>query len=137
MGNIDADALTMPAQAVANRRRAIVVSVPLGALSVLLLGLAGHLLAGAFVCVGLALGALNSWLVQRSVIRYAMSNDRRRKRRFVLGVFGRLVGISAVALAVCLLVLPDGLGILAGLAAFQVLLLASASMPLIRELRKA
>lgn len=132
-----AEALEIPAQAVANRRRAIVVSVPLGLVAILLMAVLGHPLAGVLVCVGLALGAVNSWLVQRAVVRYAMSSEHHRKRRFIGGVFGRLAAISLVAVAVCLLVLPDGLGILAGLAIFQVLMLASASMPLIRELRKA
>lgn len=124
----------IPAHAVANHRRSMLVSVPLGIVAIGLLALVGHPLAGVLVCVGLALGAVNSWLVQRSVARYAGSAQ---KRRFVGGVFGRLALMSAVGLGLCLLFLPDGLGVLGGLAAFQVLMLASATMPLIRELRKA
>jgi hypothetical protein len=126
----------IPAHAAANHRRSVLVSVPLGLVAIGLLALVGHPIAGLLVCVGLALGALNSWLVQRSVARYAASGGT-GKRRFVGGVFGRLAVISGVGLGLCLLLLPDGLGVLGGLAAFQILMLASASMPLIRELRKA
>jgi len=109
----------------------------LAVVAILLLSLLGHPLAGLLFCVGLALGALNTWLVQRSVVRFASSTAGDAKRRFVGGVFGRLALISLVALAICLLFLPDGLGVLAGLAGFQILMLASASMPLIRELRSS
>ncbi len=127
----------IPPHAVANRRRSVLVAVPLAVVVMLLLSLAGHAVAGLLFAVGLAIGALNTWLVQRSVVRYAASSAPDAKRRFVGGVFGRLALISLVALGICLLFLPDGLGVLAGLAAFQVLMLAGASMPLIRELRSS
>lgn len=127
----------IPPHAAANRRRSVIVAGPLAVVAILLLSLLGHPLAGLLFCVGLALGALNTWLVQRSVVRFASSTARDAKRRFVGGVFGRLALISLVALAICLLFLPDGLGVLAGLAGFQILMLASASMPLIRELRSS
>ncbi len=127
----------IPAHASANLRRSALVSVPLGVVAIGLLALVGHVLAGLLACVGLALGALNSWLVQRSVVKYAGSTDAHRKRRFIGGVLGRLTLISVVGLGLCLLLLPDGLGVLGGIAVFQILMLASASAPLIRELRKA
>ncbi len=126
----------VPSQAAANLRRCLIISVPLGIVAIGLLTLAGHPLAGALVCVGLALGAANTYLVQRSVVKYATAGGG-HKGRFVAGVFGRLAVISAIALSICLLLLPDGLGVLGGLAAFQILMLAAASMPLIRELRQA
>ncbi len=127
----------VPMHAAANLRRSMLVSAPVGAVAVLILALTGHLLAGLFVLVGLGLGMLNSWLVQRAVVRYAGSEAGNRRRRFVLGVFSRLGLITLVALAIVLLVRPDGLGVLGGLAIFQLLMLGSASMPLIKELRKA
>jgi len=127
----------IPPQAAANRRRSVLVAVPVAVVAVVLTAVLRHPVAGLLFCVGLALGALNTWLVQRSVVRYAASTARDAKRRFVGGVFGRLALISLVALGICLLFLPDGLGVLAGLAAFQVLMLAGASWPLIRELRSS
>jgi hypothetical protein len=128
--------LAVPAQAAANLRRCLVVSVPLGIVAIGLLALVGHPVAGVLVCVGLALGGLNSWLVQRSVARYGGSPGQ-GKRRFIGGVFGRLALMTALGLGLCVLFLPDGIGVLGGLAAFQILMLASASMPLIRELRNS
>ncbi len=128
--------ITVPPHAAANLRRCMIISIPLGVVAIGLLALIGHPLAGVLVCVGLALGAANTYLVQRSVVKYAASAVP-AKRRFVAGVFVRLAVISVFALGICLLLLPDGLGVLGGLAAFQILMLAAASMPLIRELRQA
>ncbi|MDQ6875373.1 MAG: ATP synthase subunit I [Actinomycetota bacterium] len=131
------ETLAVPPHAAANLRRSTLVSIPVGIVAIGLLALVGHPVAGLLVCVGLGIGALNGALVQRSVVRYAASEAADRKRRFVGGVFGRLMLITVVSLGLCVLLLPDGLGVLGGLAAFQVLMIASASMPLIRELRKA
>ncbi|MGB9376719.1 MAG: hypothetical protein WCB04_04305 [Mycobacteriales bacterium] len=127
----------VPRHTAANLRRCAIISIPLGLVAVGLLALVGHPLAGVLVCLGLAMGAGNTYLVQRSVVKYASSDAGDAKRRFIGGVFVRLAVISVVALTICLLLLPDGLGILGGLAAFQILMLASASMPLLRELRQA
>ncbi len=126
----------VPALAAGNLRRSALISIPLGVAAVALLGVLGHPLAGVLVWVGLALGALNSYLVQRSVVRYAAGGDGNPKRRFVGGVLARLAVITVIALGLCVLLLPDGLGVVGGLAAFQILMLVSASMPLIRELRQ-
>ena len=131
------DITGVPPHAAANLKRCAIVCIPLGVVAIGLFALIGHPLAGVLVCVGLALGAANSYLVQRSVVKYATSGGAYGKRRFVGGVFARLGVISAIALTICLLLLPDGLGVLGGLAAFQILMLAAASMPLIRELRQA
>lgn len=135
--NAGTQAPSIPPHVVANRRRSVVIALPLAVVALVLLSVLGHPVAGVLFFVGLALGALNTWLVQRSVVRYASSSAGDAKRRFVGGVFGRLALISVVALGLCLLFLPDGLAVLAGLAVFQILMLASASMPLIRELRSS
>lgn len=131
------ESIGVPPHAAANLRRCAIISIPLGVVAIGLLALIGHPLAGVLVCVGLAIGAANTYLVQRSVVKYAVSDAAHGKRRFIGSVFLRLAVVSVVALGICLLLLPDGLGVLGGLAAFQILMLASASVPLLRELRQA
>lgn len=137
--NADAPRLAVPVQAAANLKRSLLVAVPLGALALALTALAGHPLAGAFVFLGLALGALNTRLVQRSVVHFGESDapGKAKKKRFVIGSVGRLALITLVAAAVLLLVRPDGLGILGGLALFQLIMLGGAAVPLYRELRRS
>jgi hypothetical protein len=92
---------------------------------------------GLFGCVGLGLGALNSWLVQRSVVRFAASRAAHKNRQFTLSVLGRLGLVTVLALACALAIRPEGLGVFAGLAAFQLLMLGGASLPLVKELRQS
>jgi hypothetical protein len=95
----------------------------------------GHPLAGGFVYLGLALGALNTWLVQKSVVHFGESEAADKKRRFVIGVIGRLSLITLVAAVVLYLARLEGLGVLAGLALFQLIMLGGAAVPMIKELR--
>ncbi len=126
-----------PGHAVANLRRSILLAVPVAVAAVVVSAVLGHAWVGVFVVVGLAMGAGNTALVQRSVARFAAENRPNRKQRFVGGVFGRLLAITVVALVILLLVHPDGIGVLAGLAIFQLLMVGNASVPVIKELRKA
>jgi hypothetical protein len=135
--NADAPRLAVPVQAAANLKRSVLVALPLGALALALVALVGHPVAGYFVFLGLALGALNSWLVQRSVVHFGESAASDKKRRFVLGVLGRLALITLVAGVVLYLARLEGLGVLAGLALFQLVMLGGAAVPLFREFRKS
>jgi hypothetical protein len=89
---------------------------------------------GVFGLLGIALGALNNRMLQVSVIAYAQ-DPKMTKKRFRNGVFGRLGGITILAIAIGLLIRPDGLGVFAGLAVFQILMLVGAAVPVFRSLR--
>jgi hypothetical protein len=121
---------------VANLRRAIFMGSFLGLASIVVLGLLGHVFAGVFACVGLALGALNTWMVQRSVVTYANSDAGNKKMRFTRSVFGRLALITVLALGCALLLRPDGLGVFVGLAIFQMLMLGGSLVTTFRQLKQ-
>jgi hypothetical protein len=112
------------------------MSAGLGVLGLIVLGLLGHVLMGAFLILGLALGAGNTWLVQRSVVAYANSDAANKKGRFTRSVLGRLGLITLVALSCLLLVGPDGVGVLAGVAIFQMLMLGGASVTTFKQLKQ-
>jgi hypothetical protein len=112
------------------------MSAGLGVLGLVVLGLLGHVLMGAFLILGLALGAGNTWLVQRSVVAYANSEAANKKGRFTRSVLGRLAVITLVALGCLLLVRPDGVGVLAGVAIFQMLMLGGASVTTFKQLKQ-
>jgi hypothetical protein len=106
----------------------------LGVLAVLVAGLLGHILAGLFTCAGLGLGALNTYLVQRAVVRYAASEARNKKARFAGSVLGRLALITVIAVGIALLWRPDGVWVFAGLAFFQLLLIGGSSVTVYKQL---
>jgi hypothetical protein len=126
--------MTTPVDAVANLRRSTIVASVLGLLSIVVLAFYGHAFAGMFACIGLALGALNNRMLQRSVLRYA-ENETIRRGQFSRKVFARLGLITAIAFGCAFLLRPDGLGVFVGLAVFQVLMLVGAAVPVFRSLR--
>jgi hypothetical protein len=126
--------MASPVDAAANLRRSTIVASGLGLLSIGVLAFYGHAFAGMFACVGLALGALNNRMLQRSVLRYA-ENETIRRLEFSRKVFARLGLITLIAFGCALLLRPDGLGVFVGLAVFQVLMLVGAAVPVFRSLR--
>ena len=128
-------AVYTPVSAVANLRRSSLVCAVLGAIAIVVLSLVGHPLAGVFGALGLALGAGNNLLLQRSVLRYARADGSVSKQQFRGGVAGRLGAITLIAVGIGLLVRPDGLGVFAGLAVFHVVMLVGAAVPVFRSLR--
>lgn len=119
---------------VANLRRSAIAGACLGLASIIVLAFFGQVLAGVFGCVGIALGAFNNRLLQRSVLNYAASENL-TKSQFRHGVLTRLGLITVLAIGCALLVRPDGLGVFVGLAVFQILMLIGASVPVFRSLR--
>jgi hypothetical protein len=106
-----------------------------GVVAVVVAGLLGHVLMGLFACVGLGLGALNTFMVQRAVVNYAASEAPNKKARFTRSVLGRLALITVLAVGVALIVRPDGLGVFGGLAFFQLLMVGGASVPVYKQLK--
>jgi RsiW-degrading membrane proteinase PrsW (M82 family) len=127
-------AVYTPVSAAANLRRSAVVSGLLATVAIIVTSIAGHPLMGVFAALGLALGAINNRLLQKSVVAYATASAV-TKRKFRSGMMLRLGGITICAIAIALLVRPDGLGIFAGLAVFQILMLVGAAVPVLRSLR--
>jgi uncharacterized protein (DUF58 family) len=128
--------VTATTKSVVNLRRAMPIAVGLGVVSFVVLAPMGYPLAAAFFCGGLGLGLLNTSLVQRSAARFAASGDP-NKRRFAVSVLARLTLITALAVGLALALQPEGLGVFAGLAVFQLLMVFIASVPLVRELRQS
>ena len=114
--------------------RLLVISCVLTAVAVGLAALAGHVMFGVFLGVGLALGLLNAVLVQRSV-ESITAEDHPLKRKMALNSATRLLVISVIGLAVAFAFRPTGLGVLFGLALFQVLLVLSTALPVWKKMR--
>lgn len=114
--------------------RLLVLSCVLTVVAVGLAALAGHVMFGVFFGVGLALGLLNAVLVQRSV-ESITAEDHPLKRKMALNSATRLLVISVIGLAIAFAFRPTGLGVLFGLALFQVLLVLSTALPVWKKMR--
>ncbi|UXA16724.1 ATP synthase subunit I [Mycobacterium sp. SMC-4] len=96
--------------------------------------LLGHPMFGLFFGIGLALGLTNALLVRRSV-QSITASDHPLKSKMALNSATRLVVITVVGLSIAFYFRPQGLGVLFGLALFQVILVLSTSLPVLKKLR--
>lgn len=96
--------------------------------------LLGHPLFGVFFAIGLALGLTNALLVRRSV-QAITASDHPLKSKMALNSATRLMVITVVGLSIAFYFRPQGLGVLFGLALFQVILVLSTSLPVLKKLR--
>jgi hypothetical protein len=115
--------------------RLFVVSLVLTVAAVAAAGALGHPKLGVFFGVGLMLGLLNALGVQRSVA--AITADAHPlKKKMALNSATRLLVITTIGLAIAFVFRPAGLGVVFGLALFQVLLVFSTALPVWKKLRE-
>ncbi len=114
--------------------RLFVISVGITAVAMLAAGLAGHLMVGVFFGIGLLLGLLNAVLVQRSVASIT-AKEHPLKSSMALNSATRLAIITVLALIIAFVFRPAGLGVVFGLALFQVLLVLATALPVWKKLR--
>lgn len=123
-----------PITVAADLRLVTILATALGVLGLVVMFLVGRPMMAVFAIVGLGLGLFNAVLVRRSAARFA-TTDAPRKTGFAASALGRLALITVLAFAVILLFRPDGLGVVVGLAAFQLLMIGAGLVPLLKELR--
>jgi hypothetical protein len=96
--------------------------------------LLGHPMVGVFFGVGLLLGLINAILVQRSVESITAA-DHPLKRKMAMNSATRLLIMTVIGLTIAYIFRPQGLGVLFGMALFQVLLVVSTALPVMKKLR--
>ena len=114
--------------------RLLVVCLALAGLVTLAAGLLGHPMVGVFFGIGLALGLANAILVQRSV-ESITAQDHPLKSKMALNSATRLLAMTVVGLTIAFVFRPQGLGVVFGMALFQVVLVLSTALPVMRKLR--
>ena len=114
--------------------RLLVTSFAITVVAVAIAAWLGSPKVGLFLGVGLLLGLLNALGVQRSVA--AITADAHPlKKKMALNSATRLLVITTIGLAIAFVCKPEGLGVLFGLALFQVLLVLSTALPVWKTLR--
>jgi len=114
--------------------RLFAVCVVLAGLATLAAGLLGHVMVGVFFGIGLGLGLVNAVLVQRSV--EAITTDAHPlKRKMALNSATRLLVMTVIGLTIAFIFRPQGLGVVFGMALFQVVLVISTALPVMKKIR--
>jgi membrane glycosyltransferase len=94
----------------------------------------GYPMVGAFFAIGLGLGLLNALLVRRSVTSIT-AQEHPLKRKMALNSATRLLALTVVGLTIAFIFRPQGLGVVFGMALFQVLLVLSTALPVLKKLK--
>lgn len=95
----------------------------------------GQLLVGVGAVLGLALGVLNNRLFTASAARLTTQGGSLQKKPFAASVLGRLGAVTLVAIGLMVLDRPLGWGAIAGLVAFQAVLMVVAGRAVVRYQR--
>ena len=114
--------------------RLFAICVVFAGLVTLAAGLLGHPMVGVFFGIGLGLGLLNAILVQRSV-ESITAEDHPLKRKMAVNSATRLLVMTVIGLTIAFIFRPQGLGVVFGMALFQVLLVISTALPVMKKLR--
>jgi ATP synthase I chain len=114
--------------------RLLTICVALAALATLAAGLLGHPMVGVFFGVGLGLGLLNAMLVRRAVATIT-ADAHPLKSKMALNSATRLMIMTIIGLTIAFVFRPQGLGVVFGMALFQVLLVFTTALPVAKKLR--
>ena len=106
-------------------RRTIAAALVVGVAALVACVSFGKPLIGLGACVGLGLGTLNFRMIGNSVARVSTRPEANRRRPLALNTLSRMGIITVVTIGLLLVSAELGFGVLAGLAVFQVLLLAN------------
>jgi hypothetical protein len=128
-------AANVPAGAVLNLRRPVLIAAVVGAAGLVVAGLFGHIVMGILGVIGLGLGLFNTRLLQRSVVK-VISSEKPSKTAIGRQAVPRLMLITVLAVALGIFLRPDGLGVFLGLAVFQVIIIGTTAAPVMKERRK-
>lgn len=114
--------------------RLFALCVVLTGLVMLAAGLLGHVMVGVFFGIGLGLGLLNAVLVQRSV-EAITAEAHPLKSKMALNSATRLLVMTVIGLTIAFIFRPQGLGVVFGMALFQVVLVISTALPVMKKLK--
>jgi hypothetical protein len=114
--------------------RLLVISVVLTAAAIAAATWFHHPMVGVFFGIGLLMGLLNALGVRRSVA-VITADAHPLKKKMALNSAGRLLVISVIALIIAFAFRPEGLGVVFGLALFQVLLVFTTALPVWQKMR--
>jgi len=117
------------------RYRLVLIASPVvGLIGLVVLIVLGYPIAGAALCVGLAMGFVNSRMVIAQAAKF-MGTENASKRAFTVGALQRLAVLTVVAMLIAYSFKPQGFAVFIGLAVFQLLLMGTTTSAMLRELR--
>jgi hypothetical protein len=131
--------VNIPAHLKANFRRTMILGIAVGVIGLVALVVTGHPLLGLFGCLGILLGSVNALLIQKSAVTYGNSGtaDIGQKKLLTMSIAGRLLITTVVAVLIGIIFSPNGVAVFGGLLIFQVVMMGSTALPMMRGMRQS
>ena len=95
----------------------------------------GQWTLGAAIAAGVALALANHLATERWLLRLITSGREATRNEMIGATLGRLAVLSVAAVGLAVLLWPDGIGLLLGLAIFRLITLMMTSLTLLKELK--
>jgi hypothetical protein len=125
-----------PLRVVKDQRKTIAVALVLAVAAYWIAGQLGEWRLASAIAIGVGLGLLNHLVTEWWLLRIISSGEQPTKGRMVASTILRLAVLTAVAVGIAVLMWPDGIGLLLGLALFRLIALVMTSLPLLKELKQ-
>ena len=122
-------------QVLRDQRKTLIVAAVLAIASIWVLGALGEWPLAFALVIGVALGLANHLVTEFWLLRIITSGNQPSRNAMVRSTIARLTVLTVVGLGVAVLMWPDGLGVLFGLAIFRLIALTMTSLPLLKELK--
>jgi hypothetical protein len=118
-----------------DQRKTLAVAAVLAIASIWVLGALGEWTLAFGLVIGVALGLANHLYTEYWLLRIITAGSQPSRNAMIRSTIARLSVLTVVALGCAVLMWPDGLGVLFGLAIFRLIALSMTSLPLLKELK--
>jgi len=125
-----------PLRVVKDQRKTILVALVLAVAAYWIAGQLGEWRLATAIAIGVGLGLANHLVTEWWLLRIISSGEQPTKGRMVASTITRLAVLTVVAVGIAVLMWPDGIGLLLGLALFRLIALVMTSLPLLKELKQ-
>ena len=121
---------------VRDQRKTLVVALCMAIAAYWVIGQLGEWRLAGCLAIGVGLGLLNHLATEYWLLRIITSGEEPSRNRMIRSTIARLSLLSIVAVGLTVLMWPDGVGVLIGLAIFRLIALTMTSITLLKELKE-
>lgn len=118
-----------------DQRKTVLVALGLAVAAYWIIGQLGEWRLAGCLALGVALGLVNHLATEFWLLRIISSGEQPSRGQMIRATMVRLLGLTAVAVALAIWLWPDGIGLLLGLAIFRLIALMMTSVTLLKELK--
>jgi len=126
-----------PLKVLRDQKKTVVVAFVLAVAAYWIAGQLGEWRLAGCIAAGVGLGLVNHLVTEYWLLKIISSGEQPTRGRMMRSTLARLAVLTAAAVTLAVLMWPDGIGLLLGLAVFRLIALVMTTIPLLKELKNA